>query len=98
MLLNIAENDQRINQLAKILVDTGSAAKMLSLLQDLCTPAELKAMADRLHVLPLIADGVSYRDIHDETGVSVTTIGRVAKHINYGHGGYAALLEAKGIK
>lgn len=58
------------------------------LLQDLCTPAEIEAMADRWRVVPLLKKGIPYREIHDRTGVSVTTIGRVARCIEAGTGGY----------
>ncbi|MGB6977252.1 MAG: YerC/YecD family TrpR-related protein [Gammaproteobacteria bacterium] len=57
-------------------------------LQDLCTPAEIQAMADRWRVVVLIKQGVSYRDIHAATGVSLTTISRVARYISFGTGSY----------
>lgn len=57
-------------------------------LLDLCTPAELQAMADRWRVVAPIKAGKPYRQIYDETGVSVTTVGRVARCINRGEGGY----------
>ena len=58
---------------------------------DLCTPAELEAMADRWQVVPLLRKGVPYRTIHDETGVSVTTITRVARCLTLGSGGYTLI-------
>lgn len=61
-------------------------------LQDLCTPAELEAMSDRWRVVPLLLKGVPYREIHDLTEVSVTTIGRVARTLESGTGGYVAAL------
>jgi TrpR-related protein YerC/YecD len=61
-------------------------------LRDLCTPAEIQAMADRWVVAERLADGLPYRQIHDRTGVSVTTIGRVARCLNDGAGGYATAL------
>lgn len=57
--------------------------------RDLCTPAELQALADRWAVVGLLQTGMSYRDINRETGVSVTTIGRVARYLAAGNGGYA---------
>jgi TrpR-related protein YerC/YecD len=57
-------------------------------LRDLCTPAELEALCDRWQVVPLLLAGLPYRDIHDRTGVSVTTIGRVARFLTGGYGGY----------
>lgn len=56
--------------------------------RDLCTPAELQALADRWAVVALLQDGVPYREIHKQTGVSVTTIGRVARYLSNGNGGY----------
>lgn len=56
--------------------------------QDLCTPTEIQAMADRWIVVDSIKIGKPYRQIYDETGVSVTTVGRVARCIMLGEGGY----------
>lgn len=61
-------------------------------LADLCTPAELEAMVDRWAVVPLLHEGLPYRKIHDLTGVSVTTIGRVARYVSAGNGGYQLAL------
>jgi TrpR-related protein YerC/YecD len=57
--------------------------------RDLCTPAELQALADRWAVVGLLQEGTPYREIHKQTGVSVTTIGRVARYLTGGNGGYA---------
>jgi TrpR-related protein YerC/YecD len=57
--------------------------------RDLCTPAELQAIADRWAVVDWLQKGVPYREIHRLTGVSVTTIGRVARCLADGNGGYA---------
>jgi TrpR-related protein YerC/YecD len=65
-------------------------------LRDLCTPAELQALVDRWHVVELLQQGLPYRRIHDMTGVSVTTIGRVARFLTDGFGGYQAALDRTG--
>ncbi len=62
-------------------------------LKDLCTPAELQALVDRWQVVEYLEQGLPYRKIHDLTGVSVTTIGRVARFLTDGFGGYQAALE-----
>lgn len=59
---------------------------------DLCTPSELEALADRWAVVEPLANGEPYRRIHDATGVSVTTIGRVARFLTQGNGGYERVL------
>ncbi len=60
---------------------------------DLCTPAELEAMADRWLIVPLIQEGLPYRRIHEKTGVSLATITRVARCIKMGAGGYTMMLK-----
>ena len=79
--------------LALVLSRLDDASVTEDFLVDLCTPAELEALADRWAVVPLLAEGVPYRSIHDRTGVSVTTIGRVARCLDHGTGGYRAALE-----
>ena len=68
--------------------------------RDLCTPAEIQAMADRWAVVEPLNRRLPYREIHRLTGVSVTTIGRVARFLSSGNGGYETaarrLQEAKG--
>jgi TrpR-related protein YerC/YecD len=87
--------------LCAALLTPGSEEEMGRLLVDLCTPAEIRTMAERWHVARLL-DGtdLSYRDIHDATGVSTTTIVRVARFLkqepNQGYrGALDAIAEAK---
>ncbi|MBO9828112.1 trp operon repressor [Xanthomonas sp. A2111] len=86
------DDDASFKALARTLAQLGKPQEVAAFLQDLCTPAELEAMADRWRVVPLLLKGVPYREIHDLTQVSVTTIGRVARTLEYGAGGYAAAL------
>jgi TrpR-related protein YerC/YecD len=70
--------------------------EMRRLLVDLCTPAEIRTLAERWHVARLL-DGsdLSYRDIHDRTGVSTTTIVRVARFLRQEpHQGYRRAIDA----
>lgn len=76
--------------LCKALLTPRSADDMLRLLVDLCTPAEIRTIAERWHVARLL-DGtqLSYRDIQEATGVSTTTIVRVARFLRQEpHQGY----------
>jgi TrpR-related protein YerC/YecD len=56
--------------------------EMRCLLRDLCTPSEIRALAERWHVARLL-DGteLSYREIHELTGVSTTTVVRVGRFL-----------------
>ena len=85
--------EDAISELAAALAGLRDAAQVRAFLEDLCTPAELEAMSDRWRVVPLLQQGVPYREIHDLTLVSVTTIGRVARSLDRGAGGYAAAIK-----
>lgn len=82
--------------LCKALNSLGSVADYRNFLRDLCTPAELQALVDRWQVVELLEQGLTYRKIHDLTGVSVTTIGRVARFLTDGYGGYRAAVDRVG--
>ena len=86
-----------IDALAVVLSKLESAEEVRAFLDDLCTPAELEAMGDRWRVVPELLRGAPYREIHDRTKVSVTTIGRVARCLERGAGGYRAAAERLGL-
>ena len=80
-------------KLAEALLTLKSVEECRSFLRDLCTPAELQAMADRWAAVEHLQRGLPYREIHRLTGVSVTTIGRVARYLAAGNGGYSLAAE-----
>lgn len=82
--------------LCRAIVGLRNIDECRNFLRDLCTPAELQALVDRWHVVELLEQGLPYRRIHDLTGVSVTTIGRVARFLTDGFGGYRTILERVG--
>jgi TrpR-related protein YerC/YecD len=61
--------------------------------RDLCTLAELEAMAQRWAVARLLDQGLSYVEIAQRTGASTTTVTRVAHWLRHGEGGYRLALE-----
>jgi TrpR-related protein YerC/YecD len=79
--------------LLEALLAMRSPREMRAFLDDLCTPAELEAITDRWRVVPLLLQKAPYREIHDRTGVSVTTIGRIARCLSFGAGGYLLAAE-----
>ena len=78
------------DHLCEALLTPETTGEMAHLLADLCTPAEIRTLAERWHVARLL-DGtdLTYREIHDATGVSTTTIVRVARFLkqerNFGY-------------
>ena len=84
------------NALFEAVITLRSAEECRNFFKDLCTPAELQALVDRWQVVELLQQGLPYRKIHDETGVSVTTIGRVARFLSDGFGGYETAIRRTG--
>lgn len=75
--------------LCEALLTLRSVDEARAFLDDLCTPAEREAMRDRWSVVPHLVAGQPYWQIHEATAVSITTIGRVARCLEQGSGGYA---------
>jgi TrpR-related protein YerC/YecD len=84
-----------IDDLADALCTLRSRAEARALLADLCTPAEVLSLAERWQVARLLDAGtLTYRQIHDATGVSTTTIVRVARFLKQeDNRGYRTLLD-----
>lgn len=60
---------------------------------DICTIKEITDMAQRLDTAFLIDEGISYQKISERIGVSTATISRVSRCLNYGAGGYRAVID-----
>ncbi|MCL2468807.1 MAG: YerC/YecD family TrpR-related protein [Alphaproteobacteria bacterium] len=51
-------------------------------LKDLCTPGEINALNERWEIAQMLYKGaMSYRDIAQKTGASITTVTRVARFL-----------------
>ena len=61
--------------------------------RDLCTLSELRAITERWQVVRKLEEGMPYRAISEETGVSTATITRVAHWLQQGQGGYRLALD-----
>lgn len=81
--------------LVRALLSLDSAEEVKAFLNDLCTPAEIRAFAERFKVARLLDDGqLSYRDIATRTGASTTTVTRVARFLReMPHQGYRVVLD-----
>ncbi|HTO25811.1 MAG TPA: YerC/YecD family TrpR-related protein [Gaiellaceae bacterium] len=65
-------------------------------LRDLCTRAELDAMAHRWQIARLLDEGLPYLEVAKRTHASTTTVTRVAQWLHRGEGGYATALRKRG--
>lgn len=66
--------------------------------RDLCTRQELEELAARWAVVRLLNEGLPYREIHERSGVSTTTITRINEWLRHGTGGYVEALERLGLQ
>jgi len=62
-------------------------------LRDLCTRAELDAMAHRWQVARLLDEGLPYLEVARRAHASTTTVTRVAQWLRRGEGGYRLALQ-----
>lgn len=61
-------------------------------LRDLMTEGEIQEFANRLEAASLLSKDVQYNTISEDTGLSSTTIARIAKWLNGSLGGYRLVL------
>ncbi|MBL7058252.1 hypothetical protein ISS03_02850 [Patescibacteria group bacterium] len=61
-------------------------------LRDLMTEKEIKEFAKRLKAAEMLMEKIPYSVIEDETGLSSTTVARVAKWLNGKGGGYRTII------
>ena len=86
------KNEQSLAQLFEAILSLNSVEECHAFFQDLCTVAELRAMAQRLEVAQMLDAGMIYNEILDRTGASSATISRVNRALQYGADGYKAVL------
>lgn len=60
---------------------------------DVATMHEIQALSQRLQVAKLLSEGSTYQTIESETSASTATISRVRRSLDFGSGGYEAILE-----
>ena len=88
------EKNKILRDLCNAFLLLDAEQEVFNFLQDLCTPVERTAMSERWLICKALSEGLSYREISNKYGVSLTTIGRVARFLNHEpHKGYRALQE-----
>ena len=92
MKANKRASTAELSYLYQALASLDDPGDIARLLEDMCTIREIDEMSQRLNVARLLAEDLSYAAITKKTGVSTTTIARVAKALNYGADGYRRVL------
>ena len=76
--------DHLTDQLCDATVLLNTREECYRFFEDICTIAELKAIAQRLEVAHMLYEGGTYDEIVAQTGASTATISRVKRCLNYG--------------
>ena len=85
-----------VDELAAAIRTLRTTDEVTRFLRDLCTRAELEALAHRWQTARLLDKGVSYLEIAERVPTSTATVTRVAQWVRHGTGGYRiALRRAK---
>lgn len=86
-------HSESADRLFRAILSLQSVEECYSFFEDICTITEIKDMCQRLDTAFLIDEGVSYQKISEKIGVSTATISRVSRCLNYGAGGYRAVID-----
>lgn len=85
--------NKKLKDLARAISVFKNPHDIANFLRDLCTLEELKEMGNRWNVVLLLSQGKTYREIAQETGLSTTTITRIAYWLEHGEEGYKTALK-----
>lgn len=82
-----------VDNLFRAVLCLESVEECYKFFEDACTVKEILDIAQRLKAAKMLMNGENYVVVGKETGMSSATISRVNKCLEYGGGGYRAILE-----
>src|SRR4051812_36287816 len=82
-----------LDDLADALLTMRDREEMRRFLRDLCSLAELEALAHRWQIARLLEQKRPYLEIADTVRTSTATVTRVAQWLHHGAGGYRIALD-----
>ena len=88
---DVIRNEQAEN-LCRAFAGLNDPENVRAFLEDIASPGEIRAMSQRLEVARLLHEGMTYPEIMKATGAGTATISRVKRCLEYGPGGYRAVL------
>lgn len=89
-------NREDIEALYGAVLTLRNGAEARKFFRDLLTETEIKEFAERWKAARMLAGGVPYTHIIEKTGLSSTTVARVARWVKKGTGGYRLALKRTG--
>ena len=87
------EDIRELDALAEAILSLKNADELARFLRDLCTRAELEALAHRWLIARLLEEGLPYLAVADQADASTTTVTRVSQWLHHGAGGYRLALD-----
>jgi TrpR-related protein YerC/YecD len=91
--MNQKLKNEHTDNLFKAILTLKTVEECYDFFDDLCTVAEIKAMAQRIEVAKMLREKKVYSDIVALTGASTATISRVNRCLLYGSDGYNKAFE-----
>ncbi len=82
-----------IDSLYSAILSLKNLAEAKVFFRDLLTATEIEELAERWKAARLLAEGLPYAKIIEQTGLSSTTVARVARWVKAGTGGYQTVLK-----
>jgi TrpR-related protein YerC/YecD len=83
----------KLKHLTEAILTFKKDENLLSFLRDLLTLDELEEISRRWQAVELLEKGKTYREIAEKTGLSTTTVTRIAYWLEHGEGGYKQALK-----
>jgi len=87
------EDIRELDALVEAILSLRGAAEIERFLRDVCTRAELEALAHRWLIARLLEEGLPYLAVAEQADASTTTVTRVSQWLHHGAGGYRLALE-----
>ena len=92
-MMNSKIRDEHTDSLIEAILQLRTVDEGYNFFEDVCTVAEIKAMAQRFEVAKMLYQNCKYTEITRKTGASPATISRVSRCLHYGADGYMAVLK-----
>jgi TrpR-related protein YerC/YecD len=84
---------KKVKNLSRALLSLKNEKDMLAFMRDLCTLEELTELSNRWEAVKMIEQNIPYREVAEDTGMSTTTVTRIAHWLKHGEDGYRKALK-----
>lgn len=97
-MVKLKLDNKKNNELFRAILALRDEIEARRFFRDLLTMEEINELANRWKAAKMLYEGQSYSKIEKATGLSSTTVARVAKWLRKGMAGYRLILKRLGIK